>query len=291
MDVMLPPIQATPDQIAKRVLFNDNFQKPQLDQFYTKPKVANACIRTALKCFPEPNTLFVEPSAGYGAFFYPLQKKGLQVRGIDIDPKSPDIKKGDFFNSPNLFEGNHKSIVVIGNPPFGKNSSNAVRFFNHAANYADGIAFIIPRTFRKLSLQRRLNEYFHLEIDRDIKPHSFIRNGNSYDVPCAWQIWLGKSIKRPFPKEPQIEHLLNYTTPEQASFAMRRVGYYAGRIIQNRITELSRSTHYFIEELKPGIVEILKAVDWTKITKQTAGVRSLSKYEIALKLEEHYNAC
>ena len=37
-----------------------------------------------------------------------------------------------------------KRYLVVGNPPFGKISSIAIKFFNKSAEYADCIAFIIP---------------------------------------------------------------------------------------------------------------------------------------------------
>ena len=43
----------------------------------------------------------------------------------------------------------YKNILIVGNPPYGKNCSTAINFFNHAVTISDFIAFIIPKTFRK----------------------------------------------------------------------------------------------------------------------------------------------
>ncbi|MEG9884838.1 MAG: hypothetical protein V6Z86_09595 [Hyphomicrobiales bacterium] len=255
-----------------------------LDQFYTRPDLARLYARQVMTRRPDPDTLFVEPSAGMGAFVHPLKRAGRKIRAMDIEPRSHGVAQGDFLATTNIFDGEHSAIVVIGNPPFGKNAAMAVRFFNHAANYADEIAFIVPRTFRKISLGQRLHRNFHLEADRDVPGDAFIRDGSAWTVPCAWQIWTRCEAMRELPPSPCVAHLIDYTSKRRAGFAMRRVGYYAGRIVTDNIHALSESTHYFMREVKAGVIDILKRIDWLGVAQQTAGVRSLSKREIAIHL-------
>lgn len=238
----------------------------------------------------DPDVLFVEPSAGTGAFVRPLLDAGRKVRAVDIDPKFSAVTRMGFLNAEGVFDGDHSAIVTIGNPPFGKNACLAVQFFNRAARHSDEIAFIVPRTFRKMSLHKRLHGMFHLSEDGDVESRAFIRFGNPHDVPCAWQIWTGHKAERPRPVPPCINHLIGYTTPCRASFAMRRVGFYAGRVITTNIQSLSETTHYFMREMAHGVIDALRNVNRTEIAGQTAGVRSLSKTEIAFKLDEVYDA-
>jgi len=261
-----------------------------LDQFYTRPQLAEKYVATVIERWCDPDVLFVEPSAGAGAFLEPLLNAGRKVRAVDIDPQSPDIRCADFLASEDIFAGEHSAIVVIGNPPFGKNACMAVRFFNHAAAHADEIAFIVPRTFRKNSLQKRLHSNFHLSNDDNVERHAFLLSGNPHDVPCAWQVWTRHSIKRPILSPPSVDHLISYTTPRFADFAMRRVGFYAGRVVTTNIMSLSQTTHYFIREMADGVIGALHRVNWSELAAQTAGVRSLSKAEIAFKLKEIYRA-
>ena len=81
--------------------------------------------------------------------------------------------KQDFFDY--FPPSNKTNILVIGNPPFGRVSSLAIKFFNYSAKWANVIAFIIPRTFRKTSIQNKLNNNFHLIYDEEIpnKPCCF----------------------------------------------------------------------------------------------------------------------
>lgn len=144
--------------------------------------------------------------------------------GIDIDPKFPGIIKKDFllWNPPN-----NKKICVIGNPPFGKNSSLAVKFFNYSAQFSEAIAFILPKTFRKTSIIKRLDIYFHLIFDEDTHDNSFLFNNKIYNVNCCSQIWIKKQEQRVkdifFKKEDFIKwfEFVDYTL---ADFSFQRVG-------------------------------------------------------------------
>lgn len=274
-----------PTQTA-RVLGRFGLAAEGVDQFYTRPDLASTFAAQVVARWPEPDVLFVEPSAGDGAFVRPLLAAGRLVRAMDIAPAIPDIEQGDFLGPHRLFDGQHSTTVVIGNPPFGKNASLATRFFNRASQDADAIAFIVPRTFRKLSLQARLNPYFHLVVDDDVPRDAFLLDGTKHDVPCAWQIWERRDDERVIEEPPSVDHLIQYTKPGLADFAVRRVGFYAGRVVVDNITQLSLTTHYFLREIEEGVISKLKSIDWVPLTEQTAGVRSLSKREIAFKLSE-----
>ena len=261
-----------------------------LDQFYTNSDLANKYVERLLNRWPDPDVLFIEPSAGTGAFLKPIIDAGRKFCAFDIEPKASDILQEDFLDydlQPLML--NHSAIVFVGNPPFGKNANTAVKFFNHAAIYASEIAFIVPRTFRKISLQKQLHKKMHLLEDSEVPLNSFIRFGNVYDVPCLWQIWRRMKDNRIALSLPSVDHLIRYTTPSDAEFAMRRVGFNAGRIIDKDIGGLSKTSHYFMRELRSGVAEAMRNVDWTEITKNAVGPRSLSKAEIAFKLKEIYS--
>lgn len=127
----------------------------RLDQFYTNPEPARQYARRVLDAYGSATDCFVEPAAGAGAFARPLREAGKPVISVDIAPRGEGIRQADFLRD-DLWPDTDK-IAVVGNPPFGKNSSLVVKFFNRAAERADTIAFIVPRTFRKHSVHRRLN--------------------------------------------------------------------------------------------------------------------------------------
>ena len=91
----------------------------------------------------EDYDVVVEPSAGTGSW----SSKIDDCVAIDIAPEHPDIMKGNFLEDDFLFDEMKKEnrILVIGNPPFGRIGNKAIKFINKAAEFADTVAFILPR--------------------------------------------------------------------------------------------------------------------------------------------------
>tara|TARA_R100001244_G_scaffold129550_1_gene101071 strand:- start:1405 stop:2409 length:1005 start_codon:yes stop_codon:yes gene_type:complete len=163
--------------------------KNELDKYYTNIDVAHHCA--TLLDFSQYD-LVIEPAGGNGSFlsFLPRDK----TIAIDLEPDAQNIHQLDFFdtNPPRKFK-----YLVIGNPPFGKNSSLAKRFFNHAASFADTVAFILPRTFRKISVTNGLDLNFQLEHEELLPLNSFhLSDKSSSSIACIFQIWRKKKEKR-----------------------------------------------------------------------------------------------
>lgn len=255
----------------------DNSRK--LDQFYTDPNYAKLFfekIQRLLDLSEYDHVL--EPSAGNGSFynlFDPAQRIGL-----DLEPKAAGVVKTDFFDwMPPL----GKRIITIGNPPFGKNASLAVKFFNRAAEFSDVIAFVIPRTFRKASIINRLDPNFHLVYDETVPDNSFIFNGNSYNVPCAAQIWQRKTTPRdkvPTLKLEQIKSWFELVEPAQSDFAIQRVGGRAGLIRLEDRLDFSAESHYFIKAHDHRVLSVFQKVDFDQVKFNTAGNPSISPSEL-----------
>jgi hypothetical protein len=257
-----------------------------MDKFYTNPKIATHCVNKLLKGGLPDKAVFLEPSAGNGAFYNPLNNAGLNVTGIDISPAFTSIHKQDFYDFDGDLWRNGCPLVTVGNPPFGKMSLEAIKFFNQAAKYSEIIAFILPKTFRKLSVIKKLDKNFHLYDDFDLPKNSFIKDGAVCDVPSCWQVWVRKKQQRIDPTPPTVSHLMLYTKPEFADFSLRRVGGRAGKVLEG--TQYSASSTYFIKEVKNGIKGVLADIDWS-VRDNTVGVRSISKPEIAFALNGAIN--
>lgn len=163
-----------------------------LDQFYTKPEIADACWEYFTDVLPSLNCsisdmFFVEPSAGTGTFYNLLPHD--RRLGLDVNPKCKDIINQDFFTLTELsYERNR--TVIIGNPPFGRRGKMAIAFFNHAAQIADIVAFIVPVNFRKYIVHKQLDDSMRLisklELPRDA---FYLDSGKSYSVNTEFQIW------------------------------------------------------------------------------------------------------
>ena len=169
------------------------FRKNTKDQYYTKPSVAKKCLDKIFACLQNPETYeWVEPSAGNGAFLKILPHSFDKI-GIDLEPKSPHIQQGNFLDwTPTT----QKERVFFGNPPFGRQGSLAKSFIKHAAQYANIIGFILPRSFVKPSMSRAFPLKFHCIHSEELEKNAFEVNKEEHDVPCVFQIWEKRDVDR-----------------------------------------------------------------------------------------------
>jgi hypothetical protein len=248
-------------------------KKSESDKFYTKPEVARRCI--SLLDLSRYKTI-IEPSAGSGSFSHQIKN----CLAYDIEPSNGEnIIRQDFF----LLDENFESpILVIGNPPFGRQASLAIKFIRKAA-FADTIAFILPKSFKKSSLKKKVPLNFHLEIEIDLEPNSFLLEGKDYDVPCVFQVWNKKLEERKIPEK--LEPFgFTFTNKKNANISVRRVGVYAGMPDLN-IADKSEQSHYFLKIENPfELLEYLKNIKWAH--NNTVGPRSISKDELTEVINE-----
>jgi hypothetical protein len=266
--------------LSKKQLNNEIVKKNILDKFYTNVETSTKYINKISNFYDWKTFDFIiEPSAGAGSFLFNIPSKNKI--GIDIEPEHDIIKKQDFFTY--LPPIGIKNILTIGNPPFGKVSSLAIKFFNHAAKFSNVIAFIVPRSFRKNAIQNRLNNDFHLIYDDTIpiKPCCFNPEMNA---KCCFQIWERKNIKRNIIKTSLIHkywYFINYKDIEKADFAIRAYGGRCGDIICSDLKKLNPKGWHFIKsnidiEL---LIENLKKLNFVNST-NTARQDSIGKREL-----------
>ena len=253
-------------------------QKNKFDKFYTNIDIVKHCLsQLDLTNYD----LIIEPSAGNGSFSNEIDN----CVALDIEPEAPNIIQQDFFTYKPP-EGYNK-ILIIGNPPFGQQSTLAVKFFNYSATFADTIAFILPRSFKKYSLQNQLNLYFKLIYEEDLPQNSFILEGKSYDVPCVFQIWTKQPTQREKIKLKTTSQLIEFTKNiNEADFRIQRVGGNAGKAFIDKKGALS-SNYYIINKTSLNtlqLIEILNNISYPSIT-FTVGPKSLSKGELILEIE------
>jgi len=222
----------------------------------------------------------LEPSAGTGVFldFLPPEK----TKGIDLDPKRDDIEQCDYFK----YKGTES--LVIGNPPFGRVSSMAIKFFNYSATFADTIAFIIPRTFRRVSIQNKLSLDFHLVKDVEIPIGSF--EPLSMKAKCCFQVWE----RRDKPREkielemthPDFE-VVSYVTvdgkvaaPSNIDFAVRAYGGNIGQVSLD-IDELApKSWHFIRSPIAEDLIDRFEKLDYYPLASWTARQDSIGKGDL-----------
>ena len=260
-----------------------------VDKFYTVPLISEKCIATVGSKYNWKKwSLIVEPSAGNGSF---LQKiPGTNKIGLDIAPEHENILKQDFFD----YTPPTGTILVIGNPPFGRVSSLAIKFFNHAAKWANVIAFIIPKTFRRVSVQNRLDKSFHLVHDDDIpmKPCSF---NPPMQVKCCFQIWEKRDVDRTLVELCTTHDDWDFislgpnddagqpTPPIGADFVLLAYGGQCGKIVTKHLNELRpKSWHWIKAHINVDLlIERFEKLDYS-MSMNTARQNSLGRGELVL---------
>ena len=258
-----------------------NGQKDILDRFYTKDNIVDLCLKElSLNNYD----CIIEPSAGNGSF----SKKILNCIAYDIDPQDDSIQKQDWFLIDKKIFTQYKNILVIGNPPFGQQNKLAIAFFNESAKFANTIAFILPRSFKKDSIKNRLDLNFTLREEIDLSDCSFMLNGeNEYKVPCVFQIWDRNIIPRKKKRLKTTTELFDFTTKDNADFRIQRVGGNAGKA--SKKLNYSAESNYFIKnKSKYSIDELITIINNLKFPsiEFTVGPKSLSKGELIATLEE-----
>ena len=163
--------------------------KSELDKFYTKLDTAKYLInKVDINSFE----IVIEPSCGSGSFYDQIHHESKI--GVDIAPEIDGVITHDFLTlDPKV---SNKKVLVIGNPPFGKQGSLAMKFINKSAEYSDTIAFILPLSFMKDSVKNRIPEHFHLSEEEILDENSFELDGVDYPVKCCFQIWVKRDYKR-----------------------------------------------------------------------------------------------
>lgn len=170
-----------------------NLEKTDLDQFFTHPQVAKECLASLVEFLKNKNInmdqfTFIEPSAGVGSF-YELLPQDRRI-GIDVEKFKENYIQKDFLDwTPS---DNNKKYICIGNPPFGYRAWLALAFINHAAQFSDYVAFILPMSFQSEGKGTPKNRVkgFRLAHSSILDPEGFINNeGKIIKINALWQIW------------------------------------------------------------------------------------------------------
>jgi predicted RNA methylase len=260
-------------------------QRNTIDKFYTKINVASQCIRWVSEHINIDNTdVVIEPSAGNGSFIEGLRNISNHCLFYDIEPEHPDVIKQDFleYSHSKLDEyGSNIKIHVVGNPPFGRQSTLAIRFIKNACSFAHSISFILPCSFKKDSMRNKIPREFHLVFERELPEKSFSVDGKDINVPCVFQIWEKRKVLR---NKPEVEKPIGFefvTKNDPHDISFRRVGVNAG-VVDTETNNKSPQSHYFIRftnncNLNDNVTRVRKL---QYETNNTVGPKSISKPEV-----------
>jgi len=306
--------------LKRNTMQKTGLKRNTIDKFYTSPSVVNECIQLIKqKINIQEDDVCIEPSAGNGSFINGIKSLFKNYHFYDLEPedtgcasngRSPqqiikqDYLKYDYntlLTSPEIENpqsqqfyggrleptrpaGNKKQnrkVHVIGNPPFGRQSSLAIKFIKKSSQYCDSISFILPKSFKKDSLKKHFPLKFHLICEFDLPENSFIVDKNYYDVPCVFQIWIKKDTERPIPEKLIPTKFKFVKKDDKHDISFRRVGSNAGHI-DKKTEKKSVQSHYFIKfdiELTNELFNKLTNINFN-CKDNTCGPKSISKQEL-----------
>lgn len=279
--------------------------KNELDQFYTKQEVALELCKILKEKLNLNKYTFLEPSAGFGSFVNALRKtfKEPKIEAIDLDPKSFDIKQQDFFS----YTPKEQKIITIGNPPFGKRATLAIKFFNYASKFSDYIAFIVPLQFEKWSVQKNLNKDFKLIFSQILEPNSFIFNGKDCSIRCCFQIWTrcSSDVDLRLKKAPPTTHksfeMWQYNNTIGArkyfdkqrykwDFAVVRQGFYDYNHIILQENELNPKIQYiFFKAYDDKTIVNLKSLDFESLSRKNTTIPGFGKADVVAEYKRMFD--
>jgi predicted RNA methylase len=272
------------DIVENETIQKTGLKRKTIDKFYTQQFIVNICIeliKTVVNI--QSNDLCIEPSAGNGAFINGIKSLFNNYKFYDLQPENNEIIKQDYlkFDYNTLDIEQNGKIHIIGNPPFGRQSSLAIKFIKKSCEFCDSISFILPKSFKKNSLKKYFPLNYHLICERDLPKNSFIVEQKEYDVPCVFQIWIKKNEKRIIPKKLIPNNYKFVKKDENHDISFRRVGVNAG-YIDKQTENKSIQSHYFIKfdiDLTDELFDKLKNIDYN-CKNNTCGPKSISKQEL-----------
>ena len=255
-----------------------------IDKYYTKDIVVELCLNLVKNHIQiNADDLIIEPSAGNGSFITGIKALTSNFKFYDLEPENAEIIKQDYllYDYDTIKTSIICKIHIIGNPPFGRQSSLAIKFIKKSCEFCSSVSFILPKSFKKDSLKKSFPLDFHLICEIDLPDKSFLVDGVEHNVPCIFQIWERKTYNRALIEKLEPFNFMFVEKTENPDISFRRVGVNAG-VIDIKIDEKSIQSHYFIKFTNGKTINdnIKKLSTITYDINNTVGPRSISKQEL-----------
>jgi predicted RNA methylase len=250
------------------------------ERYYTPPQLALELTARAAEVIPDfSDRLLIEPAGGSGSFIDAARSFGVsEILSVDTHPLHEAVKKADFLKwSPRV-----TAAVTLSNPPFGRNNALAVPFFNHAAGFSDYIAFLVPRSWRKWSVQNRLDLNFQLLTDDDVEVNYVDAAGlplsSQSRLRTCFQIWQRQDTPR---EKVLIEDLgfVSRAPAATADLAITTFGYGCGRV-HREFEPVPNTTRVFLKVNDPRVYQVIDNLQFDRFSKHTAYTEALSMQEL-----------
>jgi hypothetical protein len=281
------------------------------EQYYTNSNVVDLCMEEVTRHIDLSDRFILEPCGGTGEFIDGFRRIGIRddrIISYDIEPKHPKVILGDYLKT----EIGYKKYISITNPPFGRMSTLAKQFFNHAANHSDYICYLIPKSWRKWSTQNSLDKRFHLISDTELPKNCFyLPDGEETKkdvLNTVFQIWEKRHLKREkitIPDNKLVQKIIPTmkTVKDKNNKDVRRPDYVTGVNFEmivfghscGKFKDLDTTKRYdaktttmYFKIDRQDVKDALKKIDFSKHFNNVSYVQALSLQEINYELNEYF---
>lgn len=273
-----------------------------LDKFYSSQEAVQQLLNHInLNHFD----IIIEPSAGAGSFLKNLPKE--KTRAYDLVPEGNNIEKKNWLapfdeegnkddslfieDKAAFFNSKSNRVLVIGNPPFGKNNKLAKEFIKEST-FADTVAFILPKSFLKTSLINSLPKNYEIIENEVVVNDMFEFEDEKIKVPTTILILKklpeGQQRQKIQDESSKYFTFLNKKDYGQADAMIVRVGGQSGKLLSlSEKNDKNIKYNYFIKFNEGIDFDHLKAIfkngsdELKQISENSTGPKSLSRGEIA----------
>lgn len=256
------------------------------EQFYTPKETAEFVMAQVHQLVPNLSTRhLLEPAGGTGAFIEAAHNFGIKkITSFDIEPLHPEVTLSSFLDVTLPDE----KFITVSNPPFGRNNSLSIPFFNHAAPVSDFIAFIVPRSWRKWTVINKLNRNFQLVRDIDLAINYVDELGyeiNAKDrLRTCVQFWARTTTPRPLIHVEDMG-IISKVSPTDADVALTIFGYNCGTVSE-QFPRIKNTTQMYLKLNHKKALAALKSANFRQFYLNTATTEALSIAEINYALNE-----
>jgi len=271
------------------------------EQYYTNPEVVDTCLTEVTKHISLTDRRILEPCGGTGEFIKGLQRLGIpdeKIISFDIEPKHPMVVKQNYLDDDLVLE---EGLISITNPPFGRASSLAKKFFNKAANHCDYICYLVPKAWRKWSTWNSIDKRFHLIADIEMPQNCFYlpeeEETKKGVLNTVFQIWeKRKELRRKIviPDHGLIEKIVpvienGKKVIKGANFQIIAFGHSCGNTADITAKQVDYvTTTMYLNVPNQETKDAFASIDLSKYYNNVSYVQALSIKEINYELNEYF---
>ena len=184
-----------------------------------------------------------------------------------------------------------KFDIVIGNPPYGRGASLAVKFLNKAFELSNDVRFVLPRSLRKDSLQNRVSLSFSCVYDETL-PASTFQPATSNTKAC-YQIWQPQTrLKKKLSTTHSDWKDLKWEEKDQAALMVRTQGTRAGVMFtaeEMKQYKCGGGHNHFISASPKVVARLLTLQDeLMELGKESNNQESIGRYQIVQLYIKHF---